>query len=253
MRHPWFVLMFASLACAYAASTRAVDLPSPAQVQADVRQSVDRGKVTRVEIDGNWKLEREPGYEFANLAKQAVIADKVNPDGSKAQFNALAIYQRGAPSDAWQFDRLFSYGFKQLDAPGQLPDAMRLHELTLKAMRENPGGWMPVDPRFVYRVDGFRVLPDSITRISDSELSWQIEGGFVIDDTQQHSQPAVKKVQVRIKVEGIAHGQTGEWILSKVAELSRTDLNRQTLTRAQIDSLPTLASAPFEQLYFQDR
>lgn len=253
MCRPLFALIVV-VAAACAGSAFADDLPSPAQVQADVRRAVDRGQVTQVEIDGSWKLEREAGYAFANVAKQAVIADKVNPDRSRAQFNALVIYQRGAPGDAWRFDRLFSYGFKPLDAaPSTLPDTAFLHELTLKAMRDNPAGWMPVDPRFVFRVDGFRVLPDSIARVSDNEVNWQIEGGFVIDDTQQHSQPAVKKVRVRIKVEGISHRETGEWILSKVAELSRTDLNRQNLTREQIDSLPTLASAPFDQLYFEDR
>lgn len=252
MRFPWFALAAAVGVWLHAGRACADGFPPPAQVQADVRAAVTNGKVTRVEIDGGWKLERESGYTFANVAKQAVIADKINPDGAKMQFNALAIYQRGAANDPWHFDRLFSYGFKSLDGnvPSAKLDAESLHTLTLNAMRANPGGWMPVDPRFVFRVDGFQVLPESITYVSDNELAWQIEGGFVILDSADSGRPGVKKVRVRMKVEGIRHLQSGEWILSKVAEVSSTNVNQQSLTREQLDSLPNLATAPFDQLYF---
>ncbi len=233
-------------------SATASDFPSAVQVEADARAAVTNGRVTRVEIDGGWKLEREGGYTYANLAKQAIIADKQNADGSRQQFNALVIYQRGAASDPWVFDRLFSYGWKSLDgdtASGAM-DAARLHAQTLKAMRDNPGGWMPVDPRNVYRIDAFVVVPGSIRPVSDNELTWEIEGEFIVDDTTQASDPGVKKLRWRIKVEGVQHAQTREWILSKAAEVSSTNLGRQALTRQQKDSLPTLADAPFDQLYF---
>jgi len=246
-------LMFLSLLQAGCAT--ASDFPSANQVEKDARAAVTNGQVTRVEIDGGWKLERETGYAFANLAKQAIIAEKQNADGTRQQFNALVIYQRGADSDPWVFDRLFSYGWKSIDGTtaNATMDTGRLHALTLNAMRENPGGWMPVDPRNVYRVDAFVVVPGTIQQVSDNELIWEIEGEFIVDDTHQSSDPGVKKLRHRIKVEGIQHPQTREWILSKAAEVSSVNLGRQALTRQQKDSLPTLADAPFDQLYFGAR
>ena len=248
-------LFFFLLLGIWTVPAHADNLPSAAQVERDSRAAVKNGNVIRFEIDGSWKLERESGFDFANLAKQAIIADKQNPDGSKQQFNALAIYQRGAPNDPWRFDRLFSYGFKSLDgdaASGTL-DAKALHALTLTAMRASPGSWTPVDPRNVYRIDAFEVVSGSIKQINDTELSWEIEGQYVINDTQQYSDPGVKKIRYRIEVEGIQHLQSKEWILSKAAEIKSTDLGRQSLTRAQFDSLPNLADAPFDQLYFGDK
>lgn len=255
MRRRIPLMVFFLLAGLYAASAVSSNMPSAAQVESDARAAVKNGTLTRIEIDGGWKLERESGYDYANLAKQAIIADKRNADGSEQQFNALVIYQRGAPNDPWIFDRLFAYGWKSLggnSASARL-DAAALHALTLKAMRNSPGGWMPVDPRNVYRVDAFTVVPDSIKTIDDTQLTWEIDGQFIINDTHQSADPGVKKIRQRIKVEGIQHLQTREWILSKAGEGTQTDLGRQALTRAQIDSLPTLADAPFDQLYFGDK
>lgn len=251
----WFSVFFSLWALLFATVAGADGLPGVAQVEADARAAVTNGRITRIEIDGGWKMEREAGYTFANLAKQAIIADKQNADGSRQQFNALAIYQRGAASDPWVFDRLFSYGWKSLDgnSASATVDSVRLHALTLKAMRDNPGGWMPVDPRNVYRVDAFEVVPGSVRTVSDNELVWEIEGQFIVDDTSQSSDPGVKKLRQRIKVEGIQHAQTREWILSKAAEVSSVNLGRQALTRQQKDALPTLADAPFDQLYFGDK
>ncbi len=250
----WFATLLL-VGLLHAGSAKANDFPSGAQVERDARAAVTNGRVTRVEIDGGWKMERESGYTFANLAKQAIVAEKQNPDGSRQQFNALVIYQRGAASDPWTFDRLFSYGWKSLDgaSPSAAMDAGRLHALTLQAMRDNPGGWMPVDPRNVYRIDAFVVVPGSIRQLNDNELAWEIEGEFIVDDTTQAADPGVKKLRQRIKLNGIQHAQTREWILSKAGEVSSSNLGRQALTRAQKDALPTLANAPFDQLYFGDK
>ncbi len=247
------LILIAALALSIAA--HAATLPANAQVEADARAAVKNGSVTRVEIDGGWKQEREAGYTFANVAKQAIIADKQNPDGSRQQFNALVIYKRGAPNDAWQFDRLFSYGFKSLDgdAPSGTIDAARAHALTLAAMRERPSGWMPVDLRLVFRVDAFQIVPGSIKAQDDTTLYWEIDAHFVVDDSGTGQTPGVKKLKQRLKVEAIQQTMTKQWILSKHAELSSETLNRQALTRPQLDSLPTLATAPFDQLYFGNR
>jgi hypothetical protein len=253
LRFPQLVVLL--LAGLLSASVLAGDLPTSAQVESDTRAAVRNGTLTRVEIDGGWKMERESGFDFANLAKQAIIADKRNTDGTEQQFNALVIYQRGAPNDPWRFDRLFSYGWKSLggNTASAAMDVASLHALTLKAMRSQPGGFMPVDPRNVYRVDAFTVVAGSIKTIDDNQLTWEIEGQFIINDTQQSADPGVKKIRQRIKIEAIQHLQTREWILSKASEGSATDLGRQSLTRAQFDSLPNLADAPFDQLYFGDK
>jgi hypothetical protein len=244
-----------SLLALCATPLRAQDLPTVATVKADATAAVRNGRVTRIEIDGGWKMEREAGFDFANLAKQAIIADKTNADGSQQQFNALVIYQRGAPSDPWRFDRLFSYGWKSIGAgaagaagPGM--DATQAHALTLTAMRSNPGGWMPVDLRYVLRVDAFQVIDASIQRAGDNEYTWEIRAEFVVNDTSNYAEPIVKNLQQRLKVEAIQHPQTQQWILSKIAELESTSSKSQKLTRAQLESLPTLADAPFDQLYF---
>lgn len=255
MRFPIPLFAFVLFSALCGAGAWSNDLPSAARVQSDARAAVKNGTLTRIEIDGGWRLERESGFDHANLAKQAIIADKRNPDGTEQQFNALVIYQRGAPNDPWMFDRLFSYGWKAIGGTtaSAALDAGALHALTLKAMRSQPGGFMPVDPRNVYRVDAFTVVADSIRTVDDNQLTWEIEGQFIINDTHQSSDPGVKKIRQRIKIEGIQHLQTREWILSKASEGSATDLGRQSLTRAQFDSLPNLADAPFDQLYFGDK
>jgi len=66
-----FLLLGALLGTASIAS----NLPSAAQVERDSRAAVKNGSVIRFEIDGAWKMERESGYDLANLAKQAIILE----------------------------------------------------------------------------------------------------------------------------------------------------------------------------------
>lgn len=231
----------------------AQQLPGSAQVKADVTSAVKNGKLTSIELDGAWKMERERGYNFSNVAKQAVIATKKNADGSEQRFNGFAIYKRGAASDAWVFDRLFSFGFETVGGTSATPDDAALHAITLKAMRERPAGFMPVDLRQVYRVDAFKVVPGSAKRRGDNEVTWEIIGEYVVDDTQSSRDPGVKKLREHIKVEGIQHLQTKAWIVSKSGIVRTESLQRQSLTAQQMQSLPTLAQAPFDQLYFGDQ
>lgn len=231
---------------------RASELPAVDQVEADARKAVKNGQLTRIEIDGPWKLERESGYDFSNLAKRAIIADKTGDDGARQQFNALVIYQRGATGNPWRFDRLFSYGFRSLDgdAPSAGLDETTVQKLLMATMRTEPARFTPVDPRRVFRIDGLRVVPGSLAVVNDHELRFEVDSLFIVDDTTQSTDPGVRKLRFQFGVEALQQRHTGEWILSKTGEIGSTPLERQALTRAQLESLPTLADAPFDQLYF---
>lgn len=239
-----FLGMFALL---YSLSASANNLPGEAKVKADTIKAVTNGKVIKVDLDGGWKLEREAGYNFSNVAKQAVIAVKRNNDGSEQSFNAFVIYKRGAPNDAWQFDRLFSFGFKTVGGgASKSVDEAKAFEMTLNDMRQEPGKWMPVSAMYVYRIDNLEIVSGSIKVSGDNELEWSIDLDVVIEDS---SQTGLAKVRNRSKVEAIKNPQTGAWIITH-GTYYETKKESKPLTRAQLKNLPNLSTTSFDELYF---
>lgn len=242
-----FALFLGVFALFYSLSASADNLPGEAKVKADTIKAVTNGKVIKVDLDGGWKLEREAGYRFSNVAKQAVIAVKRNNDGSEQSFNAFVIYKRGAPNDAWQFDRLFSFGWKTVGGgASKSVDEAKAFEMTLKDVRRQPVAWMPVSPNFVYRIDKLEIVPGSIKVTGDDELEWNIEIDVVSKD---FSQTGLSKVRYQSKVKAYRNPQTGAWHITHGGYFE-TKKENKPLTQAQLNNLPTLSTASFEELYF---
>jgi hypothetical protein len=107
----------------------AQSFPSDAKVLLDVKKY--HGKIATAEVQNEWKLERESGYNFSNMAKRVVAATTIKENNVSKKIIGLAIYVRGASTDAWQFSRYFVTGSEVVGAKALTSDDLRQQSLDL--------------------------------------------------------------------------------------------------------------------------
>jgi hypothetical protein len=83
----------------------AQSLPSDTKVLEDVKKY--HGKIATAIVQNDWKLEKEAGYTFSNMAKRVVAATTVKEKGVSKNIIGLAIYVRGGAGEKWNFSRYF--------------------------------------------------------------------------------------------------------------------------------------------------
>ncbi|MBP6396883.1 MAG: hypothetical protein KBF57_03230 [Saprospiraceae bacterium] len=86
----------------------AQQFPNDAKVIQDVKKY--HGKIATAEVQNDWKLEREAGYNFSNMAKRVVAATTQKENGISKKIIGLAIYTRGGSGESWHFSRYFVTG-----------------------------------------------------------------------------------------------------------------------------------------------
>jgi hypothetical protein len=144
--------------------TYAASFPSDSIVISDVKKY--HGKISKAKVSGSWKLEKESGYLFSNMAKKIVSASTIKENGISKKLIGLAIYIRGSSNDNWIFSRFFvtsseTVGLKQLTQKDVL-------EQTINQLKTNPSKiFVNLDDiAWVYNVsfsDGFKYEVDKIS------------------------------------------------------------------------------------------
>lgn len=79
--------------------------PSDNKVITDVKKY--HGKIASATVQNDWKLEKEAGYSFSNMAKRVVAGTTIKENGITKKIIGLAIYTRGGQRESWNFSRYF--------------------------------------------------------------------------------------------------------------------------------------------------
>jgi len=109
--------------------------PTDAKVLEDVKKY--HGKIATAKVQNDWKLEKEAGYTFSNMAKRVVAATTVKENGVNKNIIGLAIYVRGGAGEKWNFSRYFVTSSETLGLAALTEQQIK--DQTLELLRTNPG------------------------------------------------------------------------------------------------------------------
>ena len=113
----------------------AQNFPTDAKVLEDVKTY--HGKIATNKVQNEWKLEKEAGYTFSNMAKRVVAATTVKENGVYKNLIGLAIYVRGGAGEKWNFSRYFVTSSETLGLAALTEQQIK--DQTLDLLRTNPG------------------------------------------------------------------------------------------------------------------
>ena len=223
----------------------AQNLPADNQTLADAKNAIKTASVVKAEFSGDWKMEKESGYTFANLAKRPVkMQVKDNSTGKERRFEGLAIYERGSPSDKWRFSRYFTFT-NSIEIIGQQADTSLLKSLTLEAMRQNPAEWLG-DISGIYWVYPVTLMPGSFRQSSDKEMSWQVT--VLMNRRWDNIYLVQREKTIGVTAYLKMDGKT--WTLDPGNDGER-EISRKEMKTSQLEKMPTIQSKGFDKLYGQ--
>lgn len=237
-----FMLLMLILCVAFNMSY-AQNFPSDKQTLTDAKAAIKTATVLTAVFSSEWKLEKESGYLFSNLAKKAIqMTVKDNQTGEQRSFEGLAIYARGSAMEAWHFSRFFTYT-NSIKVLGAKEDTELLKELTLKSMTEDAGQWFG-DVTGVFGVYPIQIVAGSFQKVSEREMKWEVsfEVDLRWDYTYLVRRSYTKAVDAYL-------GQDGKtWTLDPGSN-GEKELTRQEVAPAKLDQLPSISKKGFRALY----
>ena len=218
--------------------------PTDAKVLEDVKKY--HGKIATAKVQNEWKLEKEAGYTFSNMAKRVVAATTVKENGVNKNIIGLAIYVRGGAGEKWNFFRYFVTSSETLGLAALTEQQIK--DQTLELLRTNPGRVFVnfKDIAWVYDITFPEGLKSETVRSGDIIYkalveyeqkfisSYPFEGGL-----RRFKAPL--EIYVR-PVDGI--------LKVAVASVGYSESSKETLmTEKQHDALIVLGQKPFDELY----
>jgi len=222
----------------------AQSFPTDAKVLEDVKKY--HGKIATAKVQNEWKLEKETGYTFSNMAKRVVAATTMKENGVNKNIIGLAIYVRGGAGEKWNFSRYFVTSSETLGLAALTEQQIK--DQTLELLRTNPGRVFVnfKDIAWVYDItfpEGLKSETDRTGDIIYKALveyeqkfisSYPFEGGL-----RRFKAPL--EIYVR-PVDGI--------LQVAVASVGYSESSEETLmTEKQHDALIVLGQKPFDELY----
>jgi len=222
----------------------AQSFPTDAKVLEDVKKY--HGKIATAKVQNEWKLEKETGYTFSNMAKRVVAATTMKENGVNKNIIGLAIYVRGGAGEKWNFSRYFVTSSETLGLAALTEQQIK--DQTLELLRTNPGRVFVnfKDIAWVYDItfpEGLKSETDRTGDIIYKALveyeqkfisSYPFEGGL-----RRFKAPL--EIYVR-PVDGI--------LKVAVASVGYSESSKETLmTEKQHDALIVLGQKPFDELY----
>lgn len=223
----------------------AQSFPSDSKVIEDVKKY--HGKIASAKVQNEWKLERESGYNFSNMAKRVVAATTIKENGVSKNIIGLAIYVRGGAGESWNFSRYFvtsseTNGLKSLNED-------QLIAQVIAQLKKDPGRVFTnlQDIAWVYDVNfanGFKHEVDkrSGDLIYKAQIEYELkkidyypfEGGL-----NRFNAPL--EIYVR---------QVGSELRADAFSVGYAETVKKTpMTEKQFNACPTLKEKPFEALY----
>lgn len=222
----------------------AQSFPSDAKVLEDVKKY--HGKIATAKVQNDWKLEKEAGYTFSNMAKRVVAATTVKENGTNKNVIGLAIYVRGGSGEKWNFSRYFVTSSETLGLPALTEQQIK--DQTLDLLRTNPGRVFVnfKDIAWVYDITFPEGLKSETDRTGDIIYKAQVEyeqkfiSSYPFEGGLRRFKSPLE-IYVRL-VDGV--------LKVAVASVGYSESSQEKLmTEKQHDALIVLGQKPFDELY----
>lgn len=236
------ILLFSLLCMPFLAAAQ--NLPSDATVLADVKKY--HGKIATANVQNEWKLEREAGYTFSNMAKRVVAATTVKEGNAAKNIIGLAIYTRGSAADKWMFSRYFVTSSETTGLSMLTED--KIKNQLLELLRRDP---MKVlvsfnEVAWVYDISFPEGLKHEVDRTGDLIYKARIDYEFKFIDSypfegglRRFENPM--EVYVRVK--------DGAYQVATAVVVNRDPVKQTLMSEKQYNALPVLGQKPFDELY----
>jgi hypothetical protein len=226
--------------------------PSDAKVLQDVKKY--HGKIATAEVQNDWKLERESGYNFSNMAKRVVAGTTIKENGTSKKIIGLAIYIRGGAGEAWSFSRYFVtnsevVGAKSLtvnDLVEQTKDLARKNfEKALFSLRK--------DIVWIYNITFPGSTPDHTDRTGDIIYKGSIEYEYKFNNSEGITLPNYPfEAGIRrhiTPIEAYVRLVDGQMKVDYVNSGYSEPLNEKMMSRKDFEALPIITENNFDQHY----
>lgn len=229
----------------------AQSFPTDAKVISDVKTY--HGKIATASVQNDWKLEKEPGYQFANMAKRVVAATTVKENGVSKKIIGLAIYVRGSGGEAWKFSRYFVTGSEVVGTKTLTSEDLK--QQTLDLIRKEPIKVF-VDFKnisWVYDITFPDVSQNRTDRTGDVIYNGFIEYDKKWNDSEDITLPnypfeaGVRKYKA--PVEAYVRLVDGQMKVAVVSIGYDDSPVKKMLSRKTFESLPSLANTSIDQLF----
>lgn len=229
----------------------AQSFPTDVKVISDVKTY--HGKIATASVQNEWKLEKEPGYQFANMAKRVVAATTVKENGVSKKIIGLAIYVRGSAGEAWKFSRYFVTGSEVVGAKTLTSEDLK--QQTLDLIRKEP---IKVfvdfkDVSWVYDITFPDVSQNRTDRTGDVIYNGFIEYERKWNDSEGITLPnypfEAGLKRFRAQVEAYVRLVDGQMKVAVVSVGYAESTDKKMLSRKTFESLPSLANTSIDQLF----
>ncbi len=221
----------------------AQNFPTDSRVLEDVKKY--HGKIATARVQNEWKLEKEAGYTFSNMAKRVVAATTTKENGVFKNIIGLAIYVRGGAGEPWSFSRYFVTS-SETHGQKQLTEA-QIIEQTTEHLRKNPnrifgnlsdiawiyGIYFPNGFVFEDQKDGDYIYKAMIDFERKEVESIPFDGGL-------YRYKAPLDIYVR-EIDGVL--QVGGFSLGNSAHVQKTALSEK-----QYNACPSLQDTPYDEI-----
>ncbi|MBK9257883.1 MAG: hypothetical protein IPM42_20705 [Saprospiraceae bacterium] len=228
--------------------------PSDAKVLQDVKKY--HGKIASADVQNDWKLEREDGYNFSNMAKRVVAGTTVKENGISKKIIGLAIYTRGGAGESWNFSRYFVTGSEVVSAKSLTSNDLR--QQTIDLLNKEP---IKVFVDFqniswVYDINYPDITQNRTDRTGDMIYNGFIDYERKFNDSEGITLPnypfeaGLQKFSA--PVEAYVRLVDGEMKVAVVSMGYSAALDKKMMSRKDYENLPSLANKPFDQLFGND-
>ena len=206
--------------------------------------------IATAQVEGTWRLEREEGYNFSNMAKIVVGATTHKQDGISKKFTGLAIYVRGGSQEGWTFSRYFVTNTEFVGLASLTNQ--QLVTQTYEELAANPINVLPNMQyvAWVYEItvpEGVKATQDLSGDFLYSPAYIEYEEKFI--DYEHPFEGGIRrmKLEVTLYVRPV-NGQL------RVARATRrggelVEIKKTWLTESAYETWPTLAQKPYTELF----
>ncbi|HRO09276.1 MAG TPA: hypothetical protein PK047_10450 [Saprospiraceae bacterium] len=222
----------------------AQSFPTDAKVLEDVKKY--HGKIATAKVQNEWKLEKEAGYTFSNMAKRVVAATTMKENGVNKNLIGLAIYVRGGAGENWNFSRYFVTSSETIGLT--MLNETQLKEQTIELLRTNPGRVLVnyTDIAWVYGITFPVGLKSETDRTGDIIYKAEIEyeQKFI---SSYPFEGGLKRFKAPLE---IYVRPVGGVLKVAVASVGYSESFQETrMTEKQHNALIVLGQKPFDELY----
>jgi hypothetical protein len=221
----------------------AQSFPSDATVLTDVKKY--HGKIATAQVKDAWKLEREAGYNFSNMAKRVVSATTVKEGSASKNIVGLAIYTRGSATDKWMFSRYFVTSSETTGLAMLTEEQIRNQLLDL--LRSNTTRVLPEanEIAWVYDVTIPNGLEHTTDRSGDLLYTAQIEYEYKFVKSIPF-EGGLRRYQNPLEV--YVRVVDGAYKVATAVVLNRDLIKETLMSEKAYNALPTLGQKPFDEL-----